>query len=245
MPGFSSRTFIAPQPLTSFWAASDVPLHQDGLVVSADDSGWWGAGGEFMYVRTGAAIAQFALCVVAPVFNAALGRFEYVATECPNTPNLGRPVGVAMASAVANRWIWLQLAGITPVRSTASVAADSAFGLTGSGTVGAVTAGRQVLNARTVAPATTTVAKTGCTTAVGTTLLRVPNAEGWFPGLFLSGTGIATGTFVTGINVNNNEVTLSAATTAQVGTVTGTYNNGTVFFNVAYFNRSFVQGQTT
>lgn len=245
MPGFSSRDFIAPQALTSFWGADDTPRHQDGIIVKADDSGWWGAGGEFIYVRAGGSIRQFGLCVWTPAFNPTLGRYEYVATECPNTANLGRPVGVAMSSAPANHYLWLQVRGITPVNSTASVAADSTFGIAAVGQAGANSAGRQILNARSVAPATTTVVRNGVAPA-GSTILRVNSAEGWFPGIYLSGTGIATGTSVARIDVNNNTVVLSAATTGAVnGNVTGTYNNGTIFYNVVALNVPFAQGAIT
>lgn len=246
MPGFSSRDFIGPQPMTSFWSVGDTPLLQDGTVVKADDSGWWGAGGEFMYVRAGANIRQFGVCVVTPAFSSALGRWEYVATEVPNTANLGRPLGVAQSSAVSGQYIWLMLSGITPVNCSASVAADTTFGIAAVGQGGANSAGRQILNARVVAAGSTTVAKANCTAPSASTVLSVPNAEGWFPGIFLSGTGIAAGTTASRIDVNNKTVVLSAATTAAVnGVVTGTYNNGTIFYNVAHLNRSFAQGAIT
>ena len=101
-----------------------------------------------------------------------------------------------------------------------------------------------MLNARSILAATTTSAKTNCTANSGSTQLIVPNADGWFCGVYLSGTGIAALTVVTDIAPDGRTVTLSVATTAAVtGTVTATYNNATVFYNVAHLNRPFAQGQ--
>ena len=57
---------------------------------------------------------------------------------------------------------------------------------------------------------------------------------------------IAAGTTVSSIDPSGRFVTLSAVTTAAVaGTVTATYNNATVFYNVAHINRPFAQGAIT
>jgi hypothetical protein len=88
------------------------------------------------------------------------------------------------------------------------------------------------------------VAKTNCTALSGSTELRVTNSDGWFIGLYLSGTGITTGSTVADISPDGKIVTLSAATSAAVnGTVTGTYNNSTVYYNLVMMNRPFLQGQ--
>jgi hypothetical protein len=44
-----------------------------------------------------------------------------------------------------NTYGWFQKAGVVPVKSTATVAAAAAVGLTGAGTIGANTAGKQIL----------------------------------------------------------------------------------------------------
>jgi hypothetical protein len=45
---------------------------------------------------------------------------------------------------------------------------------------------------------------------------------------------------------NGPEVTASVANSADIaGTVTLTYNNGTIFYNVVHFNRPFAQGAIT
>ena len=76
--------------------------------------------------------------------------------------------------------------------------------------------------------------------------LQVPNSDGWFVGAYLSGTGIAAATTVSSIDPSGRFVTLSVVTTAAVsGSVTATYNNATIFYNVAHLNRPFAQGAIT
>lgn len=214
-----------------------------GSRVFADDP-YWG-GGEFVYCRATAALVQFALVILTASFDSTNKKWLFDATPCPNTANLGIAVGVAMTKcSAAGEFCWVKVAGITPINGTASVAAGTAFGITAAGQVGAVADGKQICGARVVAAATTTVAKTLCVAHSGSTKLRVPNADGWFVGAYLSGTGIDSGTTVAAISPDGTEVTLSTATTAKVsGTVTATYNNSTVFYNVVNLNHAFAQGQ--
>jgi hypothetical protein len=134
---------------------------------------------------------------------------------------------------------------MTPVDCNASVAADTTFGIAAAGQGGANTAGKQILNARVMIAAAATVAKAGVANS-GSNKLQVSGADGWFIGAYLSGTGIAAGTTITDIDPSGTQVTLSAVTTAAVNsTVTATYNNATIFYNVAHLNRPFAQGAIT
>jgi len=247
MPGFAATDRIGVQPITSFWALDTVypggpiaqPFMPGGFFVHGDDNYWGGA--EFLYVRAGATIRQFGLCQIQPTFNATLQQYEYIATEMPVTANTGRSVGVAMRAAVVNQYLWICVGGVTPIAASASVAAGTTFGATTAGLVGANSAGRQVLNAVSVAPSTTTVIRRA-TAPNAATILVVDQADGWFPGVTLSGTGIAGGTTVTAIDVSAKTVTLSAATNAAVnGNITATYTN----FIVGHINRPTMQGATT
>lgn len=221
-----------------------VPKLPPGFLLTAVDN-WWG-GGEFIYARAAGSIRQFGLCVITPVFDSALSSYRYDVTEVPNTANLGRTLCVATAVMTSGQYGWFQLSGITPVNCSASVAADTTFGITAAGQAGANSAGKQILNARVIVAAAATVAKAGCTASAASRQLTVPNSDGWFLGAYLSGTGIAAGTTVTAIDPSGRFVTLSANTTAIVaGTVTATYNNATVFYNVAHLNRPFAQGAIT
>ena len=234
---------IIGQPqLTPFNLPDSVERTSPGIVVDAVDP-YWG-GGEFIYCKAGGTIRQFGLVVLTPAVSG--GKMTYVATEVPNTTILGRMVGVAMVPAASGNFFWVQIGGIVPVNCNASVAADTTFAIAAAGQGGALAAGKQIVNARVVIAASQTVAKTNCTANSGSTRLLVPSADGWFAGAYLSGTGIAATTTVTDIDPSGTIVTLSLATTAAVaGTVTATYNNATVYYNVAHINRPFAQGAIT
>jgi hypothetical protein len=233
---------IGNQQLTPYNLPDTVARQSPGTIVNAVDP-YWG-GGEFIYVKANGTITQYALLVITPVVTA--GQVVYNATEVPNTANLGRTLAVAMVPATLGQFFWACIGGVVPVDCTASVAADTTFGIAAAGQGGANSAGKQILNSRVVISAAATVAKTGCTSTSGSTRLNIPNADGWFIGIYLSGTGIAALTVVTDIDPSGTVATLSVATTAAVaGTVTGTYNNATVFYNVAHINRPFAQGAIT
>lgn len=239
---YSSLNVVGNQQIALFGLPDTVERHAPGLTVTAEDP-YWGSV-EAIYVRAAGTIRQGGLVVITP--SLVSGRWRWDATEVPNTANLGRPVYVAMTSMTTGQFGWVSNMGIIPVNCNASVAADTTFGIAAAGQGGANTAGKQVLNARVIAAASTTVAKAGCTANSGSTRLSISGADGWFIGVYLSGTGIAAGTTVVDISPDGNVVTLSAATTALVnGTVTATYNNGTVFYNVCHIDRPLAQGAIT
>jgi hypothetical protein len=239
---YASLNVVGNQPIALFGLPDTTARHQLGLTLVAEDP-YWGPI-EATYVRANGTIRQGGLCVLTPVISS--GQWQWNATEVPNTANLGRPLYVAMTPMTSGQYGWLSNLGIIPVNCTASVAADTAFGIVAAGQGGAIANGKQVLNARVVAAATTTVAKANSVANSGSTRLQINGADGWFIGIYLSGTGIAAGTVVTDIDPSGTQVLLSAATTAAVnGTVTGTYNNGTVFYNVAHIDRPLAQGQIT
>lgn len=194
---------------------------------------YWG-GGTFTYLKAGESIAQGAPCIWDK---------DFIATKVPNTANTGRSVAVAIYPMASGDYGWFCVAGEVPVAVTASVAAGTTFGLTGAGTVGAVTSGKQILSAVSVLASTGTVTKANTTTHSGSAVLRlsVP-ADGLFYGMALSGTGIAGGATVAGISEDGCTVTMSANATASGSvTVTGTYTG----FIKAQIARPFVQGQVT
>lgn len=228
--------------LTPFNLPDTTARAAPGLIVNAVDP-YWG-GGEFIYVKAGGSIRQYGLIVITQTF--ASGQVVYTATEAPNTANLGRMLGVAMTVATSGQFFWACIGGVVPVNSSAAVAADTAFGIAAAGQAGAIANGKQILNARVVVASTQTVAKANCTANSGSLLLNVPSADGWFIGAYLSGTGVASGATVTDIDPSGTRVTMSAVSTAAIaGTVTATYNNATVYYNVAHVNRPFAQGQVT
>jgi hypothetical protein len=213
-----------------------------GLINTFVDQYWGGA--EIMYAQANGTIRMGGLCVDTPVIsgNAVLHQM----TEVPNTANLGQSIYVAMTSFTAGQYGWFMVCGVAPVNCNASVAANTSLGIAAAGQGGAQTASKQLLGARVAIAASQTVAKSNCFANNGSVTLFVPNSDGWFIGAYLSGTGIAAATVVSDIDPSGNVVTLSAATTGQVnGTVTATYNNGTVFFNVVQLNSPIAQGAIT
>lgn len=241
MPFANTDNIVGNQQI-AFWGLPDTTARQQpGLYLSAVDNYWGGA--EFLYVRAAGSIRQFGLVVLTQTLTTTGYRWD--ATEVPNTANLGRTIGVATTSMTSGQFGWVQISGICPVNCNASVAADTTFGIAAAGQGGANSAGKQLLNARIIAPASTTVAKTGNANA-GSKLLTVNGADGWFIGAYLSGTGIAASTVIVDMSPDGTQVTLNNSTTALVnGTVTATYNNATVFYNVAHLNRVFAQGAIT
>lgn len=234
--------FIGSPQLTPYNLPDTTPRMASGFIAHAVDP-YWG-GGEFIYVKAGGTTRQFGLLVITPAISN--GKFEWVATEAPNTANLGRSLAVGMVPATVGQYFWACIGGVVPVNCSASVAADTAFGIVAAGQGGAIANGKQIVNGRVVLAAAATVAKANCVANSGSTRLQISGADGWFAGAYLSGTGIAAGTTVTDISPDGTQVTLSLATTAAVnGTVTATYNNATVYYNVAFIQRPFAQGQVT
>lgn len=241
MPYSTVDGIVGSPAVAPFGLPDTVSRAQPGLIYAGQDP-YWG-GGEFIYCVAGGSIRQFGLVVLTPSFSG--NQIVYTATEAPNTANLGRTLGVAMTVATVGQFIWVCVGGVVPVNCSAAVAADTTFGIAAAGQGGANSAGKQILNARVVVASTQTVAKTGVANS-GSNQLQVTDSMGWFIGAYLSGTGIAAGTTVTDISPDGRTVTLSANTTAAVnGTVTATYNNATVFYNVAHINRPFAQGAIT
>lgn len=230
--------------LGAFTVADAAAREVLGTVVEGT-SPYWGSG-EFMYCRFGGTVLRNQACVVLPVFDSTINAYRYDATAAPNTANLAKMCAISQSDGVAGQFGWFMISGITPVSGTASVAADVSVGLVAAGQLGAVAAGKQVLNARCVRAGSSTFTKNNCVGAQGATLLKVPDSDGLFLGCYLTGTGITAGTRVETIDPGMKSITVSAAFTApQAGTVTFSLNNATIYNNIIHLNRSFYQGAIT
>lgn len=218
-----------------------VPQIPVGTVVSVVDPYW---GGQEL-IRL--AIPTSTTAILVGTLACWNSNFEYVIT--PNTANLGQPVGASMSAVPLNatyvQYAWFVIGGKAPVLCGASVAADTAFGITAAGKGGAIANGKQVVNARVRTAATATVAKANTITRSGSNVYQVQNTDGWFVGLPLSGTGVAASTVITGIDPDGRTVTVNNNATATGSvTVTGTYNDGSSnYWNTVIMNRPFAQGQ--
>lgn len=218
-----------------------VPLIPVGTITSVVDPYWGG----LELIRL--AIPTSTTAIVAGTLAVWNSSYQYVIA--PNTANMGQSLGVSMSAIPLNatyvQYAWFVIGGKCPVLCGASVAADTAFGITAAGKGGAIANGKQIVNARVRTAATATVAKANTTLQSGSTVYKVANTDGWFVGLPLSGTGVAVSSVITGIDPDNRTVTVNNAAIASGSvTVTGTYNDGSAnYWNTAILNRPFAQGQ--
>ncbi len=217
-----------------------------GFIARVEDPVW--GGGEMVFARANGSIRNYGLCVLTPVWDATNFRLTYNATEVPNTANLGRELCVNQAgqALTSGQFAWFMISGQTPVNCNASVAADTTFGIAAAGQGGANTAGKQVLNARVVTPATNTVVKAG-TGVSGSNVINIPSGtDGYFVGGVLTGTGVGAAAVVTFVDPLGAYILASVVNSAAVtGNVTQTANDATIFYNIATLNRAFAQGAIT
>lgn len=190
-----------------------------GTKIEAVDP-YWGQG-TFLYVKSNDAILKGSFAAWDETFTAVL---------LPNTANQGFPCGVAMAPSAAGTYGWVQIEGRAVYKTSATVAADAAIGLTAAGIVGANTAGKQILGARNRTPATGTATVSG-TTTTGSSVIETTGYAGFFLGMALSGTGIPASTVVAKLDPNGRTIYMGSAigtidktaTASGTVTVTGTY----------------------
>jgi hypothetical protein len=224
---------VGAQPPSDIWVPTTTQNFPLGYTMSGYDAyfGW----GEFVYAKAAAAQEVGSLVYFT---NA------YVATDIPNTANTGFPVAVAKAEMAADSYGWYQTSGMAPWSATASIAAGAALGVTGAGTVGANTAGKQILGARVVGAGTLAITKTGTTSLgpAGIRTITLPNVDGLFVGMAVSGTGVGAAAVIDSINPGGNSIVVTVdSTAAGTVTVTFTYTN----FLQVMFNAPFVQGAIT
>lgn len=176
----------------------------------------------------------------------------------PNTANLGQSVAVSFNHVPSNasfvQYAWFVIGGRYVVNGTASVAANTAFGITAAGQVGANSAGKQILNARVQVAATATVVKT-VNTFAGSPIIRANNSDGWFVGQTISGSGIPASSYIGAIDASTTPVaitlttsdlaTAAPATASASVSATATNNDATRFWNTVTMNRPLAQGAIT
>jgi hypothetical protein len=235
---FSSNDIAGLQPFGDWFTPDSTQRHPLGLTIDAVDPYWGGA--TFIYVKAESTMEKGSLVQWNEL---------WVASDLPNTANLGRCFGVLMNSMVTGQYGWAQVAGLAVLSAQASVAADTAVGVAAAGQVGANSAGKQLLGVRNVRASTATVAKTNTQTTNGSAVLKTNGYDGWFLGMALSGTGVPASTVVAKLDPDGRTVYMGSvigtvdklATATGSVTVTGTYTGylGTVI------NHPFVQGAIT
>lgn len=224
-----------------------------GAIVPGYDNYWGGV--EFLYAQASATINAWAPCALTPAL--VNGRWQFQAAPVANTANQVRPLAVAIQQMAANQFGWFAVGGLVPVASNASVATATPLGIAAAGLLGADSAGKEVLNAINIAAATTTVTK-NCFVTANSPQIRVTGnntIDGLFIGVAISGTGIPANAVVQTLDPDGRTFTISTGpgvagaplnATGTGGVVlTGTYNDGTNFYNIAHINRPFAQGRIT
>lgn len=245
---------VAGYPAASFAGPGSAPRFMaDGVIVPGYDNFWGGV--EFQYCFFNSTVPAWTPVSIKPAL--LNNRMQFTASAVANTANQSRPIGVAIASQAAGQWGWVAVSGLIPVLCGATVAADSTLGITAAGQLGATSAGKEIENMVSVLPATTTVVKNVLVTANSPVIVVTGNntTDGWFIGTALSGAGIPANAVVQTLNEDGRRLTMSTGpgvagaalnATATGGiAATGTYNDGTNFYNCVHMNRPFVQGRIT
>lgn len=171
----------------------------------------------------------------------------FAIADNPNTANTGRPVGVLrskMDATLGPVYGFVQLAGQAPAQVQAGFASAGGpvfFGAAGNINSTAA-AGKQLLSAFALAGQNKTVVRQ-CQPQAGSKRLMVPTLDGLFPGMAVSGTGIAGSSTIASLESGSTNAVIlnNAATGSAAASVTFTYTN----FALLQFNYPFVQGQIT
>src|SRR4249920_1261876 len=206
---------IGMTPISWTGAPDTTQRHPLGLIANATDPYWGGA--EFIYLQMPASQA----CKVGAVFSYDVAT-QFLAALMANTAILGKAAAIGInvvPSSASAQYAWCLISGQAPVWSSASVAANTAIGIVAAGQAGALAAGKQLNNARVTVAATTTVVKASTLTENGSVVIRPPNVDGWFPGLAITGTGIAASSVIN--SITGRDVTLNNAATAT-GSISAT-----------------------
>lgn len=226
------------QPFNDWFLPDTIQRHPLGMKLAAVDPYWgWG---EFVYGKSSGALTPRTLCVLDELFNA---------VGVPNAALQGFPLCVCMGSMATLEFGWFMTDGLTPIKATATVAADAALGITGVGTVGANTAGKQVVGVRNRLAQTATKTFANTQTYNGQGYVDTNGYDGLFLGAALSGTSIPASTVVARLDPDGRRVFLGSApetfdkTATATGsiTLTGTWTG----FSVALIQSPFAQGAIT
>lgn len=218
------------QPFNDWFAPDTVQRMPLGTKVTAVDP-YWGEG-EFMYIKSGAAILKGSLVMVggATIANGAIT--AYVGVLLVSTAGMGRPFGVAMAPMASGTFGWIQISGVCVYKTDATVAADVVIGIGAAGIAGTNSAGKQLLNVRNTVAATGTITMVVNTTNGNGVLTARDGYDGAFLGLAITGTGIPASTLVAKLDPDGRTIYTGSAigtvgdknsTASGSITLTGTY----------------------
>lgn len=235
---FASQDYVGNSAFNDWFVPDTVQKQQLGLSITAVDP-YWGQG-EFIYLKSNAAVIKGSLVIWNELYNSVL---------LPSTAGQGFPFGVAMNNAASGTYFWAQISGRAVYKTSATVAADTVVGIGAAGIVAANSAGKQLLNTRNVVAATGTTTVTA-QTQNGTSVLKTNGYDGFFLGMALSGTGIPASTVVAALSPDGQTIftgsaigTIGDKNSTATGTITltGTYTG----YGSGMISRPFAQGAIT
>ncbi len=209
-----------------------------GFIARAQDVVW--GPGEFVFQRAGAGIRIAGLCQSLPVWDATNKVFTYNMIESTATANAGRSYYIYMGNTAltTGQYGWFMTTGRYPVNGTSTIAADTKAGHNGAGQLTADAATFGIEGAMVVTPATQTVTAAAISGILGSNQIFLSSTAGFFPGVYVSGTGVGAAAIVSFVDPLGRYILVTVVNSAAVtGTITATYNNATIFYNVLDCNR--------
>lgn len=237
--------YAGPAPFNDWFVPDTTQRMQLGTKITAVDPFWgWG---EFLYIKSGAAILKGSLVAWAGSSIALGVSTAYVGGLLPTTAGQGFPFGVAMAPIPSGSFGWIMISGNAVYKTNATVAADTAIAVAAAGIAGTLAAGKQLVNCRNNVAATGTNTVTAQVTN-GNGVLYTSDYAGFFIGMTISGTGIPASTVVAALDPDGRRIysgsaigTLGDKNTTATGTITltGTYTG----FGQGAISYPFAQGQ--
>ena len=222
------------------------PFWSRGFIVTAEDPVW--GPGEFVFGQANGNIRLYGGCILTEVWDSTNKYYTYNFSEWPTTTNLGQPGFIYQGNVAltTGQYGWFMTSGRTPVNSTASIAANVAAAHNAAGQVTANAASLQLMNARVITPATQTVTASATSGNSGAFQIGLTSVAGFFVGGYISGTGVGTAAICQAIDPIGKTINVTVANSAAPsGTITCTYNNATIFYNVLSMNRMGLQGPIT
>jgi len=208
-------------------------------------------------VPTGTIVTWDQNYIITPVTGAAntAQPVGFVSSNFQSDATLGAPTAPWNQIQTVNQlYGWVQIAGLCPVKTTATAAVGPMYQTATAGSVSsAAVVSQQVVNARIVVATGGTWSRYGATTIPnassisGRSEVFVNDKDGLFVGMQLAGTNLPANTTITDMQTgrNNSVLVSNAATATGPFAITPSYNNGTIYTALAMVNRPFAQGAIT
>lgn len=226
------------QPNDNMFKPDLVQSHPLGFVMDFYDTffGWQ----RVIYAKAAAAMVVGTPAVLSwATASAASVTPTVTATAMPTAIAQGKPIAVAkQAFSAADQTGWFIISGICPVAGTSALAADAAVFAQAAGRIGATGVGKQLVGINVLKTSTATVTKANSIVDKGTFNIKVTNTDGLFIGMPITGTGVGSSAKITNISTDNVLTVDVVSTASGTVTITGTYNDGTIYWLTCLVNHA-------